>query len=113
LAEQGADVRTQDRILNPAITYAVLVDRPDIVAWFIASGADVNAESVTGYTPLIVAAGQGALHIVHLLLGAGADPQKVARRGHSALWMAEKRGHQEVAEVLHRVTVLPDEPPTA
>lgn len=106
LAERGDEVSAQDRLGNPAITYAILAVRSDMVAWFITAGADVNAQSLTGYTPLIVAAGQGDLQIVQLLLHAGAAPNKVTERGHSAQWMAQKRGHVAVAEVLRQAIAI-------
>jgi ankyrin repeat protein len=73
----------------------------DAVAAELEAGADVNALSPSGFTPLMVASQNGDAAIVRLLLDAGAsarivDPLMKATPGHKAGY----RGHADVARVL-------------
>ena len=71
------------------------------VAVALEAGADVNALSPSGFTPLMVASQNGDAAIVRLLLDAGAsarivDPLMKATPGHKAGY----RGHADVSRVL-------------
>ena len=52
------------------------------------------------YTPLHVAAEQGYVEIVHLLLEAGADKDNAGRRGTTALHLAAQHGRLEIVHLL-------------
>ena len=55
------------------------VIKEDVIIKLIQRGADVNATDMTGQTPMHTAVKYGRLHIVWLLMEAGADLNKVSR----------------------------------
>lgn len=71
---------SSDRTLH----YAAEKDRVDVAACLIEQGADVNALSKRGGTPLIEAAASASPEMIHLLLAAGADKSIAADNGKTA-----------------------------
>lgn len=65
-----------------------------LVRSLIDAGADVNASTMLGRTPLHVAASQGHGHIVDLLLERGADIDAEDESNQTALSIAAKFGHK-------------------
>lgn len=65
-------------------------------------GADVNAQSDAGFTPLILAACSGDARITQELLDSGADVRKTLRSGQTALDHAAEHGYKEIVELLKR-----------
>jgi ankyrin repeat protein len=87
--------------------------RPDVDALLellLAHGADTGQRGVDDYTPLHLAAAQGNLSAVRLLLAHGADPDAVTRIDDlETPWeIAVAAGHDAVAEVLRPLTTRPD-----
>jgi ankyrin repeat protein len=66
----------------------------------IASGVDADVRNQFGWTPLMLAAGEGHTPIVSLLLAAGADVRAVNNYGASALAYAALRGEWLTVQVL-------------
>ena len=66
----------------------------------LADGADVNAETKDGGTPLHSAAGWGQKEITELLIDKGADVNAKDEEGYTPLRDAALRGHTEIAELL-------------
>lgn len=64
------------------------------------AGADPNASSSEGITPLMNAAWFGCIEEVRELLRRGADPQKRNSKGESAKCSASKRGHKNIEAML-------------
>ena len=71
-----------------------------MVAFLVASGADVNARCARGRTALQAAASRGSLEIVQLLVSNGADVGAQANDGLTALGVASERGYSNVVEFL-------------
>jgi ankyrin repeat protein len=65
------------------------------------AGADPNARSASGGTPLHTAGFTGNVPITEMLLAGGADPQVTDTKGLTPLDHARDRSHPEVAAILH------------
>ncbi|MEA3195370.1 MAG: uncharacterized protein QOD26_3703 [Betaproteobacteria bacterium] len=63
---------------------------------------DPNLHHDNGYTPLAYAAMKGSLPMVELLLRNGSDPTIVTKEGDTAVELALRMGHAEVADTLKR-----------
>lgn len=63
-------------------------------------GAKVNVKSRSGWTALMMAAGEEFKEAVEMLLKYGADPKIRNREGQTALSIAEKKGHKEISGML-------------
>jgi ankyrin repeat protein len=66
------------------------------------AGADPNAKSREGGTPLHTAAFTGDLEIAEMLLAYGADPNATDPEGLTPLDVARDRRNVEVAALFHR-----------
>lgn len=73
-----------------------------VAAWLIAHGAEVNARSENGTTPLMMAARYGAGELVPLLLKAGAEPRAANEQELTAADFAERGGRDGMAKDLRR-----------
>jgi len=70
------------------------------VAALVRSGADVNATTASGATPLLEAASNGRADVARMLLEAGADADARHRELGTALDVAERAGRRELATLL-------------
>lgn len=68
----------------------------------IQKGADINAETIEGATPLIFAVSNDQTDIVNLLIKYGADVNKATKVYDTPLIIAVKNQNDEIAEVLIR-----------
>ncbi|KAM6456349.1 KN motif and ankyrin repeat domain-containing protein 4 isoform 2-T4 [Liasis olivaceus] len=84
-----------------ALILGVSHDREDMVKALLSCNADINLQDDDGLSPLMVASQHGNLEMVKLLLShSGCDPTLVDKAGNSALSMALKSAHVEIAELL-------------
>jgi uncharacterized protein len=74
----------------------------------VRSGANVDAQSYYKWTPLQLAARNGNVKIVEMLLSAGADVNCRGFHGWTALHYAVRYGRQEVVQVLLSAGADPD-----
>jgi ankyrin repeat protein len=82
--------------------FAVINRHAATVQTLLQFGADVNAQSNLGFTPLILAACSGDVGIAQVLLNSGADVRKTLRSGQTALSHAAEHGYNDIIELLER-----------
>lgn len=82
---------------------------PKMVELLLSKGASVNAANRDGKTALHYAAGKGHLGIVKTLLSHHADPT-ILYNGRSALDLARKASHHEVADTIRAIMPEGDNP---
>jgi len=97
LLEKGATVDIANQVgytpLIMAALQTVLLENKDNMA-------DVNQVDADGQSPLYVAAQNGRIEVVKILLKKGADVQKTSMFGYSPLMVAVKEGHIKVVQAL-------------
>lgn len=79
-----------------ALHYACSGPDNGVTAWLVAQGAELDARSPNGSTPLMMAAGYGSPDSVEVLLEAGANARLMNDKGLSALDFARKSGRPEL-----------------
>jgi len=100
LVAAGADVNARNRMGLSPMDLAVLLGRPEAVAFLIAHGADIEGMNGHEHRPLTHAASSGQAEIVRMLLEAGADIEAKNGQGQSAVIAATVAGHAEIVELL-------------
>lgn len=75
---------------------AALVDDRDLLELMISFGADVNARTLRGYTPLMMAALHNHIHVLQALLAAAADPSLRDCDGRAARDLARSTAASEL-----------------
>jgi uncharacterized protein len=85
--------------------FAVINMHANTVETLLRYGADVNAQSDAGFTPLILAACSGNAGIAQTLLNSGADISKTLRSGQTALSHAAEHGYSDIVELLKRAII--------
>jgi ankyrin repeat protein len=68
----------------------------------LARGAEINAQTVAGSTPLMFAAATGHAAIVQALLDGGARVSTEARNGNTAMMDAASEGHPDIVRLLRQ-----------
>ncbi|MGZ8400749.1 MAG: quinoprotein dehydrogenase-associated putative ABC transporter substrate-binding protein [Hyphomicrobium sp.] len=72
----------------------------DIARGLIDRGADVNAQSINGVTPLMIAATHNNAPMIGMLIDAGADVSLKNKLGQTAAEVAEKNGNLEAQQAI-------------
>jgi len=101
LLDAGAELEACNRQGQTALLAATISGREEIVELLLARGARVDVSDTTHDRPLLHhACLTGHLNIVARIVAAGAEPNGVDASGQSALHLAARYGHQQVAELL-------------
>ena len=79
---------------------AVRMGNYHAVAEYLADGDDLNAFGIRDCSPLMIAAAEGHIAVVYLLLKAGADVSLKHTNQRTALHLAAFKGHLEVVKAL-------------
>jgi hypothetical protein len=99
--ELGADVNQQDESGSTALTAATFRDNHELVRNLVEElGADPNNPNQLGYASLYLAASQGYLAVVRILLQLGAGINRRCKLGATPLMVASILKHQEVIKWL-------------
>ncbi|EXJ84910.1 hypothetical protein A1O3_05585 [Capronia epimyces CBS 606.96] len=102
MIDHGADLAVKGN--QDETVLHIMSQRPDLchVARTVAQkpGVDINAKSRLGSTPLILAAANKCYDTVRMLVGEGADVHVADEDMDTALTIAVRRGHAEIAEFL-------------
>ncbi|MDH0867695.1 ankyrin repeat domain-containing protein [Mitsuaria sp. GD03876] len=83
-----------------ALHYAAAGPNEHLVRWLLAQGAEVDARSPNGTTPLMMAAGYGGLSGAEVLIAAGADASLENDHRMTAADFARRAGQDEMADKL-------------
>lgn len=96
-----------------ALHYAAAGPNEHVVRWLLAQGAEIDARSPNGTTPLMMAAGYGGLSGAEVLIEAGADA--TLRNDHqlSAADFARRAGQDELAARLDKLAKRPAKAPAS
>ena len=105
LLEAGADLRLASRQggftpLHSAVASEARAVDIEIVRMLLDKGADPNAKSQSGSTPLHTVAFTGDRESLDVLMKHGADPAIKNNDGKTAAEIARERGHQEIVDLL-------------
>ncbi|XP_063913941.1 uncharacterized protein LOC135130478 [Zophobas morio] len=102
IEENVTDVNTkEERTLMTALHYACVKDAYDCAACLVKNGADVNAMTVDGCTPLYFSASMGSFRIVRLLVEHQAEVDVRNFHGNSSLFAAAAQGFLDIVKFLH------------
>ncbi|MDP1613880.1 MAG: ankyrin repeat domain-containing protein [Sulfuritalea sp.] len=96
LVEHGARLNREGREWA-ALHYGVFAGHPEVVSYLLERGADINALSSNGSTPLMMAAREGREAIARTLLAAGARIDIVNERGDDAMRWAMRYNQLQIA----------------
>jgi ankyrin repeat protein len=106
LMQSGADPNAADSVFGLTPLMFMLAKEPDAdqalqsARILVEHGARLDAASITGHTALMLAAQAGHVFAVQWLLQNGADCNRVADRGETALSMAQRSTAANASDVL-------------
>ncbi|WP_430812513.1 MULTISPECIES: ankyrin repeat domain-containing protein [unclassified Carboxylicivirga] len=101
LIEKEAQIDAVDGVQRTALMFACTGPFLEAVELLINAGAEVNAvDSHESWTPAMMAAAEGQLDVLKLLVKHGADLSMVDVDGESSLDFAKSNGHGEVASYI-------------
>ena len=110
LVEYGADVNAVDHYGDTALMWAANDGHLNVVEFLVEHGANVNAAATgliyAGFTALIYASEKGYVNMVKYLIKHGANINAKNKNGDTALSIAEKNGHTEVARILREAGAI-------
>lgn len=95
-----APVAAEDR--EAAIHRACELGDTVAIENLLAAGVPLESHDPRGHTPLMIAAGNGRIDAVRLLLARGASAKAIDREGHDAIALARRAGFEAVAAEIER-----------
>lgn len=101
LLKAGTNPNARDYWRDSPLLIAVQLDNPELVQLLLDAGAKADV-SGRGYTALGLAARNGSVSVVRLLLQAGADPSRRNDDGDTPLHSAVRMGYVETLAALTR-----------
>ncbi len=104
LMPTGLEPRPKERSAEGirALFYAIEKNNLVYASKVLSMNFDPNLRHENGYTPLTYAAMRGSLPMIDLLLRNGADPQQPTTEGDSAVELALRFNHSDVADALKK-----------
>ncbi len=108
LLAKGAKVNAEDYQKRQALHYAATAGKVDCAKLLIKAKAPICAQSVAGYSPLIMAVQSGWLDMVKLLITSGGCTDKPDNRGLTPLMWAGLKRRADVASYLISIGVNVD-----
>lgn len=100
LIDVGADITDTGRCDKPALEYAIQMDNANMLTFLSQKGFDFERYNSFGYTPLMLAAEDGAINCVKSLLKLGANIYKTDRSQFSQKTAIAHALTLEIAELL-------------
>lgn len=101
LIENGAEVNLTDQVKRTALMYASTGKFVPAISILLEAGAEVNlVDDEENWTAAMMAASEGQLEVLKVLVSYGADLKMVDIDGESSLDFATANGHPEVAEYI-------------
>jgi len=108
LLQHGADVHA----VNPrgrGVLHLAVTEHDDLaIETFIEGMADINAQDLAGFTPLMWAAGRDSTDCVKMLLDCEADMNVKAARGQTAMTFALTNGCNAIVDMLEKHQAILD-----
>jgi len=103
-------VNAVDHYGDTALMWAANDGHLNVVEFLVEHGANVNAAATgliyAGFTALIYASEKGYVNMVKYLIKHGANINAKNKNGDTALSIAEKNGHTEVARILREAGAI-------
>lgn len=99
LLDHGAALNREGNYWG-ALHYAVFRGHGELAKYLIARGAEINAKSPNGSTPLMMAAREGREELSKLLMESGADLKAKNDWGDSALTLAMRYDHYRLGKMI-------------
>merc|ERR1712176_1299531 len=104
----GADVHAVNPRGRTALHLACAENDHQAIETFIEGMANVNAQDLAGFTPLMWAAGRNASETLKMLLDYEADMNIKANRGQTAMTFALTNGCTAIVDILERHQMILD-----
>ena len=104
--EQGVDINICNRQGQTAIILASLHKKYDCVTALINAGADINQQDQTCLNPFLLSCLNNDLTLLHLILPANPDLNRLTRFGGVGLTPACEKGHLDIVNVLLTQTAI-------
>ena len=99
LVAQGSELGVQDGDNSPLIA-AAANKYADVVEYLAVKGGNIDVADSDGRTALYMAAADGSLNVVRVLLKHGADPDHKNCTGKTPRLVAEEKGHKTIIEAM-------------